>query len=144
MITLNFITSPDSTIIGERTFYKKTISIGRHWDNDIIIDDPNLFSKHLIIRNKENGVLCSSNIEVPFYHSNKKRIKGDRLHKVNDEVKIGDTTFIIKIHSPVSQISISEDVQKKWDQLEEEDSPIRYLIEDLQDELYRIDQDINE
>lgn len=75
---------------------KDGFDIGRE-DQDIILDDPKVSSHHAGFKLEDEG------FEIWDYRSkngtfvNGERIKAATLLKENDEIKIGDTTFVFKI-----------------------------------------------
>ena len=94
MVTFEIQSSPDDERLGETTFHFESFTLGGSRKADLFIEDPDIQSIHLLFKLRADGLLINSSSEH-FYYSNSKKIKGTKLHKVGDTIKVGTTTFII-------------------------------------------------
>lgn len=95
MVTFEIKASPDSERIGEvKTFYEN-FTLGGNRKTDILIEDPSIADVHLVFIHNKDGLLSKST-DSNHYFTNGKKIKGAKLHKIGDELKIGETTLVIK------------------------------------------------
>jgi hypothetical protein len=75
---------------------KKYVRIGRQ-DGDIIINDPKVSRNHAVIAFKAEHYVIVDSLSENGTFINGERITGETLLKENDIVKIGDTTFVVKL-----------------------------------------------
>lgn len=94
MIKVLFTQSPDTLVLHEFYFPLNIISFGTALDNNLVINDSALTSKALRLEATKDGLICS-NVNIPYFHSNGKKISGSKLHKKDDLVVIGKTSFKI-------------------------------------------------
>ena len=95
MITFEIKSSPDEERIGEIKVFYENFTLGSSRKTDILIEDTGIDDVHLVFIHNNDGLLSKST-ESNFYYTNGKKIKGAKLHKAGDEIKIGETILIIK------------------------------------------------
>ena len=133
MIEIEIINSPDKSMLGVHKVFFDSLILGTSKRAGLIIDDPKLVGKHLKLIVTENGVLCSNTPKAKFFHSNKKKVSGDKLHRQGDNISIGDTEFKILNFDQTdpSQINIRELYEKALKDNPELETILYYLEKEL-------------
>ncbi|MBT3583856.1 MAG: hypothetical protein HN509_03035 [Halobacteriovoraceae bacterium] len=141
MIEIEIIESPDPEILGPHSFYFQKLIFGRSKNSHLFIDDRALCKNHIRIEKSESGVLCQ-NMESKFYLSNGKKISGKKLHKIDDLIKIGETTLKI--------VSVSNDdtatkpsLSEKYNAAIERNPKLEELFVEIENEILSVEHDIH-
>ena len=95
MIIFEIKSSPDVERIGEIKVFYENFTLGSNRKTDILIEDNAIDDLHLVFVHNKDGLLSKST-NSNFYFTNGKKIKGAKLHKIGDELKVGETTIEIK------------------------------------------------
>lgn len=77
--------------------YDGKLKIGRDQSNEIILDDPEVSDEHVLILCGENQILLQDELSANGTFVNNKKIDSRVKLKDNDEIKVGKTSFKIKI-----------------------------------------------
>lgn len=94
MLKIDITACPDTDLIGEHiSFFEKT-SFGKHTRNDFIIKSDNYPDQALSIICHPQGVIIKSQ-GLESFQSNGKKVKGEKIHRVGDQISFLDTTFSI-------------------------------------------------
>lgn len=139
MVLFEVQSSSDEERVGEITIYYETFTLGRSLATELVFDDTSLENIHLVFIHKADGLFIKSQ-ENSFYHSNGKKVKGAKLHRVGDTIKIGTTVLQIK---NLDFKNLSEDfasIYKKRIQLSPEQES---LIVQLQKEILFLESQNN-
>ena len=143
MIIIEFISSPDKEILGQWKTNKDRFRIGRIARNDIIIDDPGISKSHLEINHKKNNLIICTLDESEFYYSNGKKIIGTKMHKLNDLVRIGDTTFkIINIDNRADK-DYSKDISEGYDKIISSSTDMKSVLKMIETEILWLEKEVN-
>lgn len=77
--------------------YDGKTKIGRNRSNDIVLNDPEVSDEHVLLMHRENKVILQDLMSAKGTLINGKPV-GERIElKDSDKIKIGKTSFIIKI-----------------------------------------------
>lgn len=95
MVTFEVQSSPDDERLGEITFHFETFTVGGSRKADFFIEDSEIAPIHILLKLNADGLLVNSSSEH-FYFSNGKKIKGAKIHKAGDTIKLGSTSLLIK------------------------------------------------
>lgn len=77
--------------------YDGKIKIGRDQSNEIVLDDPEVSDEHVLIFCSENQILLQDELSANGTFVNGNKIDSRVKLKDNDEIKVGKTSFKIKI-----------------------------------------------
>ncbi len=140
MIKINFLSSPDSEIIGYYTSYKNTIIIGYKLlkKNNIIINDSEIESSHLTIILNINGPLISNNNPSNSYLYNGKKIVGTKRAIVEDKITIGKTTFEIEHYEFISTPSFQKKLEFNFAKVKKKMPEVTLIIKELAKEMLKV------
>ncbi len=101
MIQLKLLESPDGDFSGSYTTLKSKIIIGSSLRCDLIVRDPLISKRHLIILQQNDAVIASSFTNSQHYFRNGKKVTGQFNLTVNDVIKIGNTSFQVAETTPL-------------------------------------------
>ena len=130
MIRFEIIKSPDITVTEEFHYFKNELHLGKD-KGDLLIDDHELRSTHVMIEIQGPDLLIHPQREVAYFLINGKRATAIRKLKVNDEVTIGQTVLKIKEFIETERETKTEILNRKLNLLIEGDSPRLSIIEKL-------------
>ena len=131
MVTFEVRSSPDSERIGNLTLYLETFTLGNSRKSDLMIEDLGISPTHLLFFHNDEGLIIKS-VSDNFYYSNDKKIKGGKLHKIGDSIKIGETSIEIK---NLEFKNLSEKFNTIYDKALKEKPELEPLVTQLQKEL---------
>ncbi|MFT6068870.1 MAG: hypothetical protein ACJAT2_003249 [Bacteriovoracaceae bacterium] len=131
MIIFEIKSSPDKEKIGEIKVFYENFTLGSHRKNDLLIEDDSIDELHLVFVHNKDGLLSKST-DSNFYFTNGKKIKGAKLHKIGDQLKVGETT--IEIRDLVFE-NLSRSFSELYKETIEAKPEIEALIVQLQKEL---------
>jgi hypothetical protein len=95
MIKLEFISSPDQTIIGEYDYLFDEVYIGRSKKCDLIFLESEFPLIFLTLIVNESFLVVQSAPNSPSFFVNSKKISGICKLKLNDEIRFGNHIFRI-------------------------------------------------
>ncbi len=130
MIKFSITESPDQEVLSTFEYFHNLIYIGRKTGN-LTIHDPALHGTHLLIEVVGEDMIVHPQKEVEFYLINGKRATTPRKVKLNDMVKIGNTTIKLIAFQETPVTSKKATLNKKLDHLIEENSHRLPVIEAL-------------
>ena len=73
---------------------KERIEIGRDQDNDIVLDDPEVSRKHIVVQWKEGNFTLHDYVSKGGTFVNGERIESPHELSEKDEVRIGNTVLV--------------------------------------------------
>ena len=91
---VTFDLNPEGT---DFKLYEGKLKIGRYHSNEIVLDDPEVSDEHVLIFCKENQILLQDELSANGTFVNGNKIDSRIELKDNDEIKVGKTSFKIKI-----------------------------------------------
>jgi len=77
--------------------YNGKLKIGRDQSNEIVLDDPDVSDEHVLILCGDNQILLQDELSANGTFVNGNKIDSRVKLKDNDEIKVGKTSFKIKI-----------------------------------------------
>jgi len=92
LVTFNL--KPEGT---DFKLYDGKIKIGKDQSNEIVLDDPEVSDEHVLIFCRENQILLQDELSANGTFVNGNKIDSRVKLKDNDEIKVGKTSFKIKI-----------------------------------------------
>jgi hypothetical protein len=139
MIKIEFLNSPDESVIGEYLTFKDRLLIGTSKYNDIVIDDSNLNAVHFFVKLNRTALLCGNNQSIDHYHSNGKKISGKKSHKKNDVISIGKTEFKILDFEFEVQHEYKDQLKENYTLAIQENPEYKHLLTNIQNELVKLE-----
>ena len=130
MINFKITQSADPNVLSPFKFFQNQIYLGRT-SGDLWINDLDLLPIHLMLEIHEKDLLVHPQKGVEFYLLNGKRATAIRKIKVHDEVTFGKTKIKILGYEQTVQETKKEVLDKKLNQLLEENSKRLTVIEHL-------------
>lgn len=130
MIKFAITESPDQEVLSTFEYFHNLIYIGQNSGN-LTIHDPALQKTHLLIEVVGEDLIVHPQKEVEFYLINGKRATTPRKVKINDLVKIGNTTIKLLAYVETPAVSKKAILNHKLDALIEENSHRLPVIEAL-------------
>ncbi|RLC51072.1 MAG: hypothetical protein DRI23_05775 [Candidatus Cloacimonadota bacterium] len=91
---VTFDLNPEGT---DFKLYEGKLKIGRDQSNEIVLDDPEVSDEHVLIFCRDNQILLQDELSANGTFVNGNKIDSRIELKDNDEIKIGKTSFKIKI-----------------------------------------------
>ncbi|MBL6989980.1 MAG: FHA domain-containing protein [Bacteriovoracaceae bacterium] len=144
MLELNFTKSPDIEICGKYVTHKAKFSLGSDLSNDIVINDPQVAKAHLSIERIAEEIKVCTLSDSLFYHVNRKKISGQRAIKLNDEIKIGDTHFVISNMVDLKKPFTAAMLEKNYEKIIDEKPYVAELLDSLREELLYLEMKQNQ
>jgi len=140
MIELNFLSSPDSEVIGPYKAFYDSISIGTSPKNDIIIEDPKVSDFHILLTASKDGLICEGIDESKDFQANDKQFKGKKKLAKKEKIKIGNTLFEIVDCSlePGPEMIIS--LKDSYDKLLKDYPEQEKIIDEMENEISRLEE----
>ena len=77
--------------------YDGKLKIGKNQSNEIVLDDPEVSDEHVLIFCKDNQILLQDELSANGTFINGNKVDSRIELKDNDEIKVGKTSFKIKI-----------------------------------------------
>ena len=130
MIKFSITESPDQEVLSTFEYFHNLIYIGRTSGN-LTIQDNGLLRSHLMIEVVGDDLIVHPQKEVEFYLINGKRATTPRKVKINDLLKIGNTSIKLIAFDETPATSKKAILNQKLDQLIEENSHRLPVIEAL-------------
>ncbi len=130
MIKFSITESPDQEVLSTFEYFHNLIYIGRTSGN-LTIQDNGLLRSHLMIEVVGDDLIVHPQKEVEFYLINGKRATTPRKVKINDLLKIGNTSIKLIAFAETPATSKKAILNQKLDQLIEENSHRLPVIEAL-------------
>ena len=140
MLTLEFTSSPDESIIGDYLTYRKILVIGRSRAADIVILDNNILKIELTVRLQHEGIMVESK-NINGFITNSKKILGGKIHQVGDEIRIGDTYFKFKAYQPPQFFTYAEEIAQKIEETIKKDAKYEEVFYFLEKELLSLEKE---
>ncbi|MBI2521615.1 MAG: hypothetical protein HYV97_14460 [Bdellovibrio sp.] len=140
MLTLEFTSSPDESILGEYVTYRKSLILGRSRAADIVILDKKILKTELIIHLQREGIMVESK-NVNGFITNTKKILGAKIHHKDDEIHIGDTHFKFKEYQPPQFFTYAEEIAKKIEETIKKDAKYEEVFYFLEKELLSLEKE---
>lgn len=134
MIHFEITDGPDLNTLSVFKFFQNQIYLGKS-SGDLWIKDSHLLASHVMLEVVENELLIHPQKGVEFYLINGKRSTNVRKLKVQDTVSIGQTTFKIYGFEETLKESKKSVLDRKLNQLIEENSKRLIVIENLTKEM---------
>lgn len=91
---VSFDLNPEGT---DFKLYEGKLKIGRDQSNEIVLDDPEVSDEHVLILCLDNQILLQDELSANGTFVNGNKIDSRIELKDNDEIKVGKTSFKIKI-----------------------------------------------
>lgn len=132
MIEIEITSSPDVDSIGIQTFHKNLIYFG-HDKGEILIDDNGVVDFHAMLEVNENNCFIHLHKEMKYFHLNGKRTSGIVNLNSNDQITIGETSFLIKKAEYIHYPGKKEIIEQKLNELLETDAPQLELLSHLEE-----------
>lgn len=131
MVVFEVEASHDKERLGELVIYFENFTLGSARKNDLVFNDLELQTTHLSFIHNQDGLLVKS-VSNYSYYSNGKKIKGAKLHKVGDIIKVASTTLkIVQLDFK----NLSEKFETIYNRRLQENPELEPLITQLQKEL---------
>lgn len=130
MINFEIIQSPDLNAVSTFKFFQNEIYLGKT-SGDVWINDKDLKASHLMLEVIEKELLIHPQKNIEFYLINGKRATTIHKLKIKDQITVGKTIFKILAFEQTKRESKKEILNKKLNQLIEENSPRLNVIERL-------------
>lgn len=130
MIHLEITDSPDNNVVSMFRYYQNQIYLGRT-TGDLWIQDNEILPSHLMLEVIATDLLIHPQKGVEFYLLNGKRATNIRKLKINDVITIGRTNLKVVGFSETVRESKKDLLNKKLNQLIEENSSRLTVIESL-------------
>lgn len=131
MIIFEVVSSPDIEKVGEFTYFYENFTLGSGRKSDLLFIDPEIEEVHLSFIHHKDGLLIKT-VKECSYHSNGKKLRGGKLHKVGDEFKVGST--IIKIKH-LEHKNLSESFKDLYENRLKENPDLEPVITQIQKEI---------
>ncbi|MBK23691.1 MAG: hypothetical protein CME70_06765 [Halobacteriovorax sp.] len=135
MVIFDVISSPDKERIGELSIFLENFTLGSSRKADLLFEDEDISKLHLNFILSESGLLIKSS-ENDYYFSNGKKLKGGKIHKIGDEVRVGSSILKIKL---LDFKHLSEKFSDLYKKRLEENPEQEALITQLQKELIHLE-----
>lgn len=142
MIKIQFISSPDPELDCEITYYSNQLTLGRQKQNDIVIFDSNLYSKHLEIKIEQNVAMVQTLSSEAHAHIDGKKFVGVRQLKIGQELKIGNTKLKLVEFTAENFVNNDESFEKNYLKAIKH-STVKNVLERIEKEILLIEQDLN-
>jgi hypothetical protein len=130
MIHLEIISSPDSNILTQFQFFQNEVYLGRNSGN-LHIQDPALLGSQVMVEVVEKDLIIHPQKGVESYLIDGKRSSTIRKIKPGQVITIGTTNFKILGFEATQNQTKKQILDKKLNQLVEENSPRLAIIEQL-------------
>lgn len=130
MIHLEIIQTPDPNVQATFQFYQNQLYIGRS-SGDLLIQDIELHSSHLMIEVINNELLIHPQKNVTSFLINGKRATAIRKMKSQDILTIGKTSLKLLDFSDTHLVTKKEMLNKKLQQLINQQAPRLVAVEAL-------------
>ena len=130
MIQLEIISSPDSNILTQFQFFQNEVYLGRNSGN-LHIQDPALLGSQVMVEVVEKDLIIHPQKGVESYLIDGKRSSTIRKIKSGQIITIGTTSFKVLGFEETQNQSKKQILDKKLNQLVEENSPRLAIIEQL-------------
>lgn len=130
MIHLEIISSPDSNILTQFQFFQNEVYLGRNSGN-LHIQDPALLGSQVMVEVVEKDLIIHPQKGVESYLIDGKRSSTIRKIKSGQIITIGTTSFKVLGFEETQNQSKKQILDKKLNQLVEENSPRLAIIEQL-------------
>lgn len=135
MVCFDIIKSPDVDSLGKFETFRARFFIGSSRSADLVIDDPEIAPLHLELFFTERGLHIKNSKEGGFYHVGGKKISGERIFGIGEEIRIGQTTLrIMGLDLPdyIKEKRTSADLYLK---ASEENPPLYQLLTTIEEEI---------
>lgn len=138
MIELEITSPHDTNINGAYLSFADKLVIGRGLQADLIVDDQQIISKHLLLEINQNQLKATPLEGATFWQNGKKNVAPRNL-KLGDQLRLGETQFKILnfILSPKTNSS-SANLEERYIQVIKTDPARKEILEGLKEELQRI------
>lgn len=130
MIQIEITLSPDFNVLAPFKFYQNQLYVGRV-HGDLHVRDPELLPSHIMLEVIGQELLIHPQQNVEFYLINSKRASQIRKLKIGDVVTIGKTNFKVLGFEETVVESKKDILNKKLNQLVQENSLRIPVIENL-------------
>ena len=130
MIHLEIISSPDSNILTQFQFFQNEVYLGRNSGN-LHIQDPALLGSQVMVEVVEKDLIIHPQKGVESYLIDGKRSSTIRKIKPGQVITIGTTNFKVLGFEATQNQTKKQILDKKLNQLVEENSPRLAIIEQL-------------
>jgi hypothetical protein len=103
-------------VVARFRFEKKSIRIGRGYDNDVVIDDPYIAASHIVIEADENGRLSARDLNTLNGFTIGKNKKRQNAAQLNDDTLIGLGQTFLRTRTGASPVPAEKQFasQKAW------------------------------
>ncbi len=135
MVIFDVISSPDIERVGEIKIFLENFTMGNSRVADLMIEDEEVSELHLSFILSQDGLLVNSS-DKDFYFSNGKKIKGSKIHKTGDEIRVGSSILKIKL---LDFKNLSEKFSDLYKKRINENPEHEALITQLQKELIHLE-----
>ncbi len=143
MIHLKFLSSIDEDVVGEGTWHRNVLWLGRSKKAQIIIEDNECAPLHVRIFVDEKGAFCELGPKAPQFHLNGKKIVGKKLLRPGDKIRIGRTEFEVSKFEYRPDTDIRQEMEKKYLDLVKSSPGHLALLERIERELLAIERDLH-
>lgn len=130
MINIEIKASPDSNVVTSFAFFQNQIYLGRT-NGDLLIEDNALSASHVMLEVIGKELIIHAQKNVEFFLINGKRASAVRKIKINDLITIGKTILAVTGYEETSRETKKEILDKKLNQLVENNSLRISIIENL-------------
>lgn len=139
MVTFEIESSQDTERLGKLTIFFEHFTLGSARKADLVFEDSDVGDIHLIFLHNKDGLLIKSFSDLS-YSSNGKKIKGGKLHRIGDTIKVGNT--VLKI-THLEFKNLSESFSTIYERRLKENPELEPLITQLQKELIYLENNNN-
>jgi predicted component of type VI protein secretion system len=132
MIQLTIKESLDSEKIGQFTFHKNLIYIGKDYGCDLYINDNQINFNHIFIEVVNSRLICHLGKSTDFILVNKKRTTGHKHISIGDSIKIGETLLIIDSFIETKSQTYRDSLNVQTESILNEDRDLLQILKEVQ------------
>jgi len=138
MISIEFISGPDTTLLGLYQSNFNYLTIGTHKKNSIIIHDPNLLNYQFTLMIRDDLLYIKSESDKAYFLVSGKKFYGKKNLRSDDLLKVGETT--IKIISFKYSTIVGKSLTQRFKEATNNKPELVPLLENLEAELVDLEK----
>lgn len=142
MIEFNITASPDQDMVSSYTFYFEKFICGHNKKNHFFINDKAVKASAIGFRAGPNGVFVK-NINQEFFWKNGKKVAGQLLLTIGDQIKIGETEITLSAYS-YDSILKSANISERVEKAERENPHIEPTLRAIETELLILEKQLHD
>ena len=144
MLELEFISSPDTEILGlYQTFLLKLV-VGNTLKDDLIIRDHQLVGEMFALEMLPQGVLGKNLQDAYPYLVNGKKFQGAKILNVGDKITLGATVFTIKSYTPPHDTTSLATMKAAFEEIKLHHAYLLPVLAALEKELVAVEREISQ